>query len=172
VGNAEPLKTGLSAPLWLGESEHTLDPKNRVFVPRKFQGGFERDAEGRTVVIVTRGFEGCLFLFSEAGFAQVLARLQTQAFAGAEERRMQRLFFSNASRTTLDASGRLLVPEKLKTMAGIEREVVLVGVVDRVELWPKKVWEAFESRNSEDFDQLDQVLCGGGGEEPSEVPQP
>jgi len=170
VGSATPLN-GLSAPLWLGESEHILDPKNRVFVPRKFQGGFGCDADGRPVVIVTRGFEGCLFLFSESGFARVLSRLETRAFAGAEERRMQRLFFSNASRTTLDGSGRLLVPEKLKSVVNIDREVVLVGVVDRVELWPKEGWEAFESRSSGDFDQLDQVLRGGG-EDPSEAPQP
>jgi MraZ protein len=82
---------------------------------------------------------------------------------------MQRLFFSNAQKTTLDASGRLLVPEKLKKLVGLEREAVLVGVVDRVELWPKTTWEAFENENSGDFDQLDQVLCGAGEEPP---PQP
>ena len=170
MGNAAPLTAGATALLWLGESEHTLDSKHRVFVPRRFQGGFERDAEGRAVVIVTRGFEGCLFLFSEAGFAEILAGLRTRAFAGTEERRMQRLFFSNASRTTLDGSGRLLVPEKLRTRVGMEREVVLVGVVDRVELWPKADWEAFERQNSGDFDQLDQVLCGD--DELPEGPQP
>jgi MraZ protein len=160
---------GTGGPLWLGESEHSLDKKNRVFLPRKFHGGFGVDAEGRTVVIVTRGFEGCLFLFSESGFERVLERLQTQAFAGSGERRMQRLFFSNAHRTTLDANGRLLVPDKLKALVGLDQKAVLVGVVDRVELWPKATWEAFEQENSGDFDQLDQVLCGAGDEPP---PQP
>jgi MraZ protein len=156
-------------PLWLGESEHSLDKKNRLFLPRKFQGGFGVDGDGRTVVIVTRGFEGCLFLFSETGFQKVLERLQTQAFAGSTERRMQRLFFSNSHRTTLDANGRLLVPDKLKALVGLDQKAVLVGVVDRVELWPKATWDAFEDESSGDFDQLDQVLCGAGEEPP---PQP
>ena len=163
------LMSGASVPVWLGESEHTLDKKSRVFLPKKFLGGFGVDTEGRTVVIVTRGFEGCLFLFSESGFQKVLERLQTQAFAGPAERRMQRLFFSNSHRTTLDGSGRLLVPDKLKTIVGLDQKVVFVGVIDRVELWPKANWDAFDQENSGDFDQLDQVLCGAGDEPP---PQP
>ncbi len=160
---------GSAGPLWLGGSEHTLDKKNRVFLPRRLQGGFGVDGEGRTVVIVTRGFEGCLFLFSESGFHEVLERLDTQAFAGADKRRMQRLFFSNSQRTTLDASGRLLVPDHLKTLVGLDRKAVLVGVVGRVELWPKEAWDTFVEQSSGDFDQLDQVLRGAGEEPP---PQP
>lgn len=152
--------TGNGAPLWLGASEHTLDEKARVFIPRRFQAGFEHDAEGRTQVFLTRGFENCLALYSEAGFARLLRRLETEAFAGAEARRMQRLFFSNAHRTLLDGSGRLLVPENLRAQAGIEREVVLLGLVDRVELWAKSAWSAFESESAADFDSLDRVLSG------------
>jgi MraZ protein len=155
--------------MWLGESAHSLDDKNRVFIPRRLQAGFDRDAEGRTTVILTRGFEGCLFLFSESGFAEVLDRLTTQAFAGPEERRMQRLFFASSHHVTLDAAGRLLIPEKLKTLVGLEREVVLVGVIDRVELWPKATWDGFQSQNSDEFDRLDRVLSSGGSAAP---PQP
>ena len=144
---------------WLGESHHTLDDKNRVFVPRKLQGGLDRDGEGHLTAILTRGFEGCLFLFSESGFDTVLSRLTTQAFDGAELRKLQRLFFANTQRTTLDGSGRLLIPEKLKTLVGIDREVVLVGLVDRIELWPKPAWERFERENAGKFDALAEVLC-------------
>jgi MraZ protein len=145
---------------WLGSSEHTLDEKWRVFIPRRFQAGFGFDAEGRTQVYLTRGFERCLALYSEAGFDGLLRRLETEAFAGAEARRMQRLFFSNAHRTLLDGSGRLLLPENLRAQAGIERDVVLIGLVDRVEIWSKPVWKAFESGSAADFDSLDRVLSG------------
>ena len=73
---------------------------------------------------------------------------------------MQRLFFSNAHRTLLDGPGRLLLPENLRAQAGIEREVVLLGLVDRVELWAKSAWGAFESESAGDFDSLDRVLSG------------
>lgn len=146
--------------VWLGESSHTLDAKNRVHVPRRFHAGLDTDSEGQRVAVVTRGFDGCLFLFSEPGFRAILERLKTQAFVGAQERKMQRLFFSSSQRVLLDAAGRLVVPEKLKTRAGIEREVVMVGAVSRIEIWPKAAWEAFESENEGEFDRLDQVLCG------------
>jgi MraZ protein len=156
--------------MWLGESSHSLDDKNRVVIPRRLQAGLDRDAEGRTGAIVTRGFEGCLFVFAESAFERLLARMTTQAFSGPRERKMQRLFFANAQRTTLDGAGRLLIPEKLKGLVGIEKEVVLVGLIDRLELWPKAAWEAFETEHAKDFDQLDSVLCGDDG--PDVVPQP
>ena len=143
-----------------GESEHTLDPKNRFCVPKRFQDELERSESGHLTCVITRGFDGCLFLFSAAGFDQVLERLQTQPFVGREQRKMQRLFFSNTYRTQLDSSGRLLVPEKLKKVAGLDREVVLVGVADRAEIWSKSSWKAFEDEASADFDDLDSVLCG------------
>jgi len=143
-----------------GDSIHTLDPKNRVFVPKRFQELLERDPEGHQVAILTRGFEGCLFLFSKAGYQKVLDRLQTQPFGGEQLRKMQRLFFANVHPTPLDSSGRVLLPEKLRRYAGIEKEVVMVGVADRAEIWDRVRWERFESENDDEFDQLDVVLVG------------
>lgn len=143
-----------------GESTHNLDPKNRLFIPKRIQEELSRNEEGNRTCVLTRGFEGCLFLFSEPGFQKVLERLQTQPFVGREQRKMQRLFFSNTYRTQLDGNGRLLVPEKLKSVAGLEREVVLVGVADRAEIWSQAAWTSFEDEHSADFDDLDGVLCG------------
>jgi len=145
-----------------GESIHTLDAKFRVFLPKRFQESLERDADGHHSAILTRGFERSLFLFSERGFEKVLSRLETQPFGGAELRKMQRLFFSNTHPCQLDASGRLLLPEKLRQFAHIEREVVMVGVAERVEIWDRGEWERFESENQGDFDELDVVLVGKG----------
>lgn len=149
--------------MFSGESLHTLDPKNRVFVPKRFQDLLERNEEGQRVVILTRGFERCVFLFSEAGFSKVLTRLQTQPFGGERLRKMQRLFFANVHPTPLDGSGRLLLPEKLRSYAGIEKEVVMVGVADRAEIWERGQWERFQDENDDGFDDLDVVLVGDGG---------
>jgi len=145
-----------------GDSTHTLDPKNRVFVPKRFQDQLERDDNGQQVAVLTRGFEGCLFLFSKRGYEKVLERLQTQPFGGEELRRMQRLFFSNVHPVPLDSSGRVLLPEKLRKYAGLDKEVVMVGVADRAEIWDKARWERFEAESDGDFDSLDVVLIGKG----------
>ncbi len=145
-----------------GESTHNLDAKNRLFIPKRIQEELGRNEEGQRTCVLTRGFDGCIFLFSEASFREVLARLQTQPFVGREQRKMQRLFFSNTYPAQLDGNGRLLVPEKLKKVAGLDREVVLVGVADRAEIWSKEAWETFESESSADFDDLDGVLRGDG----------
>lgn len=155
--------------MWLGESTHTLDGKHRVFVPKRFLGGLVRDNEGRTPVVLTRGFEGCLFLFSEGNWAEIVAGLNTRAFAGPEERKMQRLFFSKANYLHLDGSGRLLIPENLRSLVGIDREIEIVGAHDRLEIWPKAAWDAYCAENSGEFDRLDQVLRGPAAEQ---SPQP
>ncbi len=144
----------------LGESTHSLDAKSRVVVPRRFLDELRSGKEEKTPVMLTRGFERCLFLFPEASFASALERMKLQAFGGEELRRMQRLFFSNAQRCSIDKAGRLLIPDKLRRVAGLEDEVVLVGCADRAEIWSKKAWEAFNEEHDADFDKLDGVLLG------------
>ena len=156
--------------MFLGESAHSLDSKSRVVVPKRFLAEFPEDAEGKRSATLTRGFEGCLFLFPEHGFEKALERMQLQAFGGAELRKMQRLFFSNAHQTTIDQAGRMLVPEKLRAVAGLERDVVLVGCADRAEIWSAAAWEAFNSENDGEFDRLDSVLLGEGGVPPGGGP--
>lgn len=152
--------------MWLGESTHSLDDKGRLSVPRRLLAGQSFDATGRVSFVLTLGFEGCLFLFTEAAFEKAVARLETQPFGGEEKRNMQRLFFSKAQRIELDEKNRLNVPDKLKTLVGIDREVAIVGLVDRAELWPKAKWEAFEAEHARDFARLDGVLLGGGAGAP------
>ncbi|HEX6882127.1 MAG TPA: division/cell wall cluster transcriptional repressor MraZ [Planctomycetota bacterium] len=149
--------------VFTGDSIHTLDPKHRVFVPKRFQDELARDANGQQIAVLTRGFEGCLFLFSKPGFARVLERMTTQPFGGEQLRTMQRLFFSNVHETPLDSSGRVLLPEKLRKYASIDKEVVMVGVADRAEVWDRARWERFQAEKDDDFDGLDVVLVGGGG---------
>ncbi|HIG12621.1 MAG: division/cell wall cluster transcriptional repressor MraZ [bacterium] len=157
--------------MFFDSSEHTMDAKNRVFVPKRFQLAIPRDESGAQPIFLTRGLDGCLFLFSEPGFARALERLDTQAFTGKQQRRMQRLFFSNTTKLNLDASGRLLIPEKLCKQVGLEKDVVMVGVVHRAEIWPKDRWEALEAEMDGEFDSLDSVLCEGSSAEGEDPPR-
>jgi len=148
--------------VFYGESTHSLDAKHRVFIPKRFQEVLARDEAGDLAVVLTRGFERCLFLFSSTDFEEVKRRLKLQPFGAEAMRRMQRLFFANTHRATLDGSGRLVLPEKLRRNAGIQKEVVLVGVADRAEIWDKDEWEKYEAENDADFDELGDVLLGEG----------
>lgn len=161
-----PSGPGDTLSMFLGESNHSLDSKSRVVVPKRFLGEFTEDSDGKRAAMLTRGFEGCLFLFPVEGFEKALERMQLQAFGGAELRKMQRLFFSNACQTTIDGAGRMLVPEKLRKVAGLSKEVVLVGCADRAEIWSAAAWEEFNSDNDDEFDRLDSVLLGDGGVPP------
>jgi MraZ protein len=145
--------------VFYGESTHSLDAKHRVFIPKRFLEVLGRDDQGNHSVVLTRGFERCLFLFSSAEFEAVRQRLRTKAFGGGSElRKMQRLFFSNTHVSLLDGSGRLVLPEKLRQYAGIQRDVVMIGCADRAEIWSQEEWQAFERQNEGDFDALDGVL--------------
>lgn len=143
-----------------------MDAKGRVHLPRRFHGQLSRDHEGNPLAFLTRGMEGCLFLFSEEGYRKATERLDTQPFAGEQERTLQRLFFAKASLVQLDGAGRLVVPENLRRLVGLEKDVVMVGIADRVELWPKDAWDRFEAENEHKFKLLDQVLCAGPGRSP------
>jgi len=148
---------------FLGESTHSVDAKHRCFVPKRFQELLDRNADGQQVVYLTPGFERCLFLFSESQFQAALARLKTQAFGAPQLRKMQRLFFGSAHRTTLDGSGRIVIPEKLRTHAGLQKEVTMVGVGERAEVWDSVAWSEFESESMPDYDALAAVFADDGG---------
>lgn len=149
--------------MFCGDSRHTVDSKNRVFLPKRFQAELPLNEEGERVAMITRGLDGCLFLFSEEGFRQALGRMDTAAFTGPDQRTMQRLMLAATTRVSLDSSGRLLLPEKLRSLAAIEKEVVLVGVLDRVEIWSAEAWDRFEAANEGRFEELEDVLTGGAG---------
>jgi len=146
--------------MFCGDSRHTVDAKHRVFLPKRFQQDLELDQDGNRVAVLTRGLDGCLFLFTEEGLETALEHMDTRAFAEIDHRKLQRLFFSYTSRVTLDASGRLLLPEKLRTLAAIEREVVMIGVRERVEIWSAQRWDAYEAAYGDDFEVLESVLTG------------
>lgn len=146
--------------LFCGDSRHTVDNKKRVFLPKRFQQGLPLDEEGSRAAVLTRGLDNCLNLFPESGLDRALARMNTEAFAPAEARRLQRAFFSYSTRVTLDASGRLLIPDKLRHIAGIEKEVVMVGVMDRVEIWDASRWDAYDATSADAFDELEDLLTG------------
>jgi MraZ protein len=119
----------------LGEYEHTLDDKNRLTLPAKV-----RQALGGGVV-VTRGMDGCLFVFTREGWDEfVVARLQGLNPFSREARQMSRFMFAGATETEVDRQGRIMLPPALIEHAVLGRDVVVAGVRDHVEIWDRAAW--------------------------------
>ena len=119
----------------LGEYEHTLDDKNRLTLPARFRQAF---AEG---IVVTRGIDGCLHAYTPDDWAALVGgNLATLNPLSKEGRRMQRFFYSGAAETELDKQGRVGLPAALLQHAKLERDVVVAGVHDHLEIWDRDAW--------------------------------
>lgn len=149
--------------MFFNNSTHAMDAKKRLFVPKRFQQALTRDDEGNLFAILSRGQDGCLFLFSEPGFHKAIENLDTHGFTSRKQRSAQRALFAYADRVTLDAAGRILVPESLRAHAGLQKEVVLAGAGSRAEIWSKERWEAQLAEDDIDFDDIDRILRGDDG---------
>ncbi len=150
------------------ESRHPVDPKGRVFLPKRFQSEMRAKEGGERVVVLTRGTDGCLYLFTEDGAEEALRLLQPRAFAPAERRKLQRLFFSYTAKITLDAAGRFLIPERFRELAGIQDEVVMLGSDHWIEIWAADRWDGFLAENGERFDELEALWQSMTGPTPED----
>lgn len=130
--------------LFMGRWTHTLDAKNRVSVPRKVQDVLRELGAGNAVVL-TKGLDGCLYLYTEDEFARMADTLEAGPQGDAENREFARSFYTSAQGCTVDKAGRLLLPEELKQTAALTDKVLFAGVGRRVELWNP---EAFAERQA------------------------
>jgi MraZ protein len=129
--------------MFMGEYEHTLDEKNRIIIPTKL-----REELGKTFVI-TRGTDGCLFIYPEKAWEEFVNQLK-QLPGNKEGREMQRYFMAGAAGCEADKQGRVMIPQRLLDAADIEKEVVSVGVIDKIEVWSKERWGKAQSVDSVD----------------------
>jgi MraZ protein len=118
----------------LGEHEHSLDDKNRLTLPAKLREQLGDD------VVVTRGMDGCLYVYARDAFEALAARVGGLDSLSADSRQMQRHFFANATAGGLDKQGRIVIPAILLEREGIGREVTVAGVGDHLEIWDRGKW--------------------------------
>ncbi len=143
--------------LLTGISFHSVDPKNRLIIPSKLREAVDEEKEG-TGFYITRGLDECLFLFTPLRYQEVASRLESASFTTAKARAFQRLFFSSAEKVFPDKQGRILLPVPLMKSARISREVAIVGVHTRIEIWDKKLWEEFEKRTSPEYEAFAEEI--------------
>lgn len=138
--------------MFIGEYEHALDEKNRVSLPKPFRTGLGKK------VVMTRGLDNCLFVYSRSSWEKVAAKLQELSFAAADTRGFNRFILSGAAEVEVDAAGRILIPEHQRVFADLQKQVVFAGVSDRVELWDKTKWDTYKAAIEKKADALAEKL--------------
>lgn len=126
----------------MGEYLHTIDPKGRLILPAKF-----REELGE-LFIVTKGLDNCLFVYAKEEWAILEGKLKQLPLAKPEARAFVRFFFAGAAEVECDKQGRVLLPTNLRDYAQVEKDVVILGVSNRVEIWSKSVWDSYNEQIS------------------------
>jgi MraZ protein len=136
----------------IGEYIHTLDPKKRLSLPSKF-----RKEIGKKVII-TRGLDHCLFVYSVSEWKKFSEKLGELSMGQADTRAFNRFLLGGAIETDVDASGRILIPDFLKDFANLKSKVVLAGLHNRIEVWNEKAWKQYTSGVEQKADTLAEKL--------------
>ena len=136
----------------IGEYEHTLDEKKRVSLPKSFAQKLGKK------MVLTRGLDSCLFLFSMEGWGKIAEKLQSLSFAQADTRGFNRFLLSGAVEVEADGTGRILIPDHHKQFAALKKTVVFAGVSDRVEIWDVSQWKQYKARIEKQADAMAEKL--------------
>ena len=133
-------------PVFMGEFNHTIDAKGRLIIPSRF-----REELGQEFVM-TKGLDGCLFVFPQTEWESFQGKLKTLPLINKDARKFSRFFLAGACACEVDRQGRILIPSVLREFAHLEKDVVLVGVGSRIEIWSKEKW--IENNSYEDMDDI------------------
>lgn len=138
--------------LLIGEYEHTLDEKKRISLPKHFREGLGKR------VVVTRGLDNCLFVYSRDSWGKIAEKLQSLSFVNADTRGFNRFMLSGAAEVDVDNVGRILIPEHQKAFAGLKKRVVFTGVSDRVEIWDADRWFRYKKLIDKNAERMAKKL--------------
>lgn len=136
----------------IGEFTHTLDTKKRLSLPSKFRKQFGKK------VIVTKGLDNCLFVYSLKEWGKISQRLSELSIGQSDTRGFNRFMLAGAVEIEVDSVGRILIPDFLKKFAQLTDKVVFAGIHNRVELWNEKAWSLYKKRIEKQADQLAEKL--------------
>ena len=140
--------------MFMGEYNHAIDTKGRLIIPSKF-----REELGEEFV-VTKGLDGCLFVFPNDAWHEFEAKLRALPLTNKSARQFSRFFVAGATPGELDKQGRILLPGTLREFAGLEKDVVLTGMLNRIEIWSKEKWS--ENNSYDDMDEIAEQMSDIG----------
>jgi len=142
--------------MFYGEFAHSLDRKGRLIIPSKFREALKEVYAEK--LYITRGLDKCLFIFTEEEWKIQEGKFRSISFTKSEHRKFNRLFFSGAQDVVADKQGRILLSSYLKNYADIKKEVVFIGVSNRIEIWAKELWKEFYDTSKESYEEIAENL--------------
>lgn len=140
--------------MFMGEYNHSIDTKGRLIIPSRF-----REELGDEFV-VTKGLDGCLFVFPNNEWQAFEEKLKALPLTNKSARQFARFFVAGATPCELDKQGRILLPQTLREFAGLEKDVVLTGMLNRIEIWSKTKW--VENSSYDDMDDIAEQMTDLG----------
>ena len=142
--------------MFLGEYQHSLDEKGRVVVPKKFRDALQDGC------YVTKGQDRCVFVFTPDRWEAEMARVAALPRTDRRSRNYARSFFASASDQGLDGQGRLALSEGVRDYASLDKDVVVVGVADRIEIWATDVWAGIQEEADDFYADIEETLSTDG----------
>lgn len=142
--------------MFLGEYQHTVDAKGRVVLPSKFRDRLENG------LVVTKGQERCLYVFPFDRWDEEVQKVNRLPRTDRRSRNYARSFFGSASDQRLDGQGRIQIPQSLRDYAGLSKEIAVVGVAERVEIWDQESWTSLSGEADELFAGIEEALSEQG----------
>ncbi|NLL48964.1 MAG: division/cell wall cluster transcriptional repressor MraZ [Firmicutes bacterium] len=142
--------------MFMGEYQHGLDAKGRLIIPAKFRQELGGGA------VITRGLDNCLFLFPQAEWGILEEKLRTLPLTKRDARQFVRFLFSGATECEMDKQGRIILPPNLREFAAIDKDVVVIGVSSRIEIWSKERWASYVDVAEESFEEIAENIVDLG----------
>lgn len=136
----------------LGEYQHSIDEKGRMAVPAKFR----KTLSGG--VVVTKGLDACLHLYPMDEWTKFADKVSKLSINQADHRAFSRLMLAGASHAEIDSQGRILIPEYLRSFAGLKEKAVVVGLYSRAEIWDEEKWKSYRGKVEEKADEIAEGL--------------
>jgi MraZ protein len=147
--------------MFYGTFEHSIDKKGRLIIPSKFRESFKEHYIEK--FFITTGLDKCLFMFTEDEWRHQESRLKTNPFTKSDARKFNRLYFAGASEVLCDKQGRILIPKYLKDFASIRKDVVIIGVSNRIEIWDKGMWADYYDSSKKSYEEIAEKLLDQEG---------
>lgn len=138
--------------MFIGEYQHSIDPKKRLAVPSKFR------SELKNKVVVTRGLDKCLFVYPMETWEEIASKLGSMPVGESATRSFVRLMLAGATDCEIDRQGRVLLPDYLKVYAGLRKNVVIAGLYNRLEIWDEKKWNGYKKNAEKNTDEIAEQL--------------
>ncbi|SFR14759.1 division/cell wall cluster transcriptional repressor MraZ [Desulfoscipio geothermicus] len=138
--------------MFLGEYQHNIDAKGRLIIPARLREGLGDK------FIITKGLDSCLFAYPMEEWSALEQKMRSLPFTRADARAFVRFFFAGATECEIDKQGRILVPANLREYAGLEKEVVVIGVSNRVELWSRERWEKYNEESASSVEEIAEKI--------------